>query len=637
MPTQGGVPVTRTTMAGRLLALLLVFVFVAAACSSDSDEGAGSDTTGESAASLCDGFPPTASGDTTTTAASGDTTTTAAPDETTTTTAAAKSSQADDTTTTEASTDTTDTTAADDTSDVPTQAGGDFIDLGTFVGDPPEHIDPALNATLDAYQVINALYDGLTEIDSSDPANPQTVPLVAESVEPNEDATVWTFKIRDGQTFSNGEPILPSSFQLAWERASDPDFAGLYSYLFNFIEGGAEKLDGTADTLSGVEADDDTMTLTVTLSEPYANFDTVAGFQLFMPMPTAVEDLSDQSDWENGLMIGNGPYKLAEPRTDEQIVLEKNDEWAGDINGETWPDRLDTITFVTTADPDTAYNSFEAGEGQDANIPPARTAEAEENWGTTLDVAILGSFFFQLNLCDPTIGGDDNKLFRQAVSQAIDRDSINEAVFDGSRTTSTGITPEGIPGFLPDICDYCSYDPEAAQQAFDDWKAAGNEQSEPLMIQFNTDAGHEPVVQIIVDNLNAIGIDAQADPRDSETYFTDLANGECVFCRTGWYADYPTYDNFMYDLFSTEALGGNNYGFTNPEFDQLVSEAKATIDKDAQAEQFQQAEQILLNDEIGAVPINWYRGDYVYNDDEVALFPQTNLGLVLWEQVALAP
>ena len=215
MPTQGGVPVTRTTMAGRLLALLLVFVFVAAACSSDSDEGAGSDTTGESAASLCDGFPPTASGDTTTTAASGDTTTTAAPDETTTTTAAAKSSQADDTTTTEASTDTTDTTAADDTSDVPTQAGGDFIDLGTFVGDPPEHIDPALNATLDAYQVINALYDGLTEIDSSDPANPQTVPLVAESVEPNEDATVWTFKIRDGQTFSNGEPILPSSFQLA--------------------------------------------------------------------------------------------------------------------------------------------------------------------------------------------------------------------------------------------------------------------------------------------------------------------------------------------------------------------------------------------------------------------------------------
>jgi ABC-type oligopeptide transport system substrate-binding subunit len=61
-----------------------------------------------------------------------------------------------------------------------TQAGGDFVDLGTFVGDPPEHLDPALNSTLDAYQAINAMYDGLTDIDSSDAANPEIVPDVAE-------------------------------------------------------------------------------------------------------------------------------------------------------------------------------------------------------------------------------------------------------------------------------------------------------------------------------------------------------------------------------------------------------------------------------------------------------------------------
>ena len=137
------------------------------------------------------------------------------------------------------------------------QQGGEIVDLGTFVGDPPEHIDPALNTTLDAYQVVNAVYDGLTDIDASDPDNPEIVPLVAESFEPNEDATEWTFTIRDGLTFSDGEEILPSTFQRSWERASNPDFAGDYSYLFNFIEGGAEKLDGTADTLAGVEADDD--------------------------------------------------------------------------------------------------------------------------------------------------------------------------------------------------------------------------------------------------------------------------------------------------------------------------------------------------------------------------------------------
>ncbi|HKH05335.1 MAG TPA: ABC transporter substrate-binding protein, partial [Acidimicrobiales bacterium] len=123
-------------------------------------------------------------------------------------------------------------------------AGGELIDLGTFPADPPEHIDPALNSALDNYQVVNAIYDGLTEIDSSDPENPEIVPQAAESFESNEDATVWTFTIRDGLSFSDGTPVLPSSFVRAWERASDPEFAGDYSYLFSFIEGGQEKLDG---------------------------------------------------------------------------------------------------------------------------------------------------------------------------------------------------------------------------------------------------------------------------------------------------------------------------------------------------------------------------------------------------------
>ena len=127
---------------------------------------------------------------------------------------------------------------------------------------------------------------------------------------------------------------------------------------------------------------------------------------------------------------------------------------------------------------------------------------------------------------------------------AVDRDAINEAVYNGMRTVSTGITPPGIPGFAESLCDYCAYDPDGAQAAYDEWLAAGNE-PETIPIQFNADAGHEPVVAIIVDNLAAIGIEAEADPRITETYFTELADGACVFCRIGWTADYPTYDNFM--------------------------------------------------------------------------------------------
>jgi ABC-type transport system substrate-binding protein len=517
------------------------------------------------------------------------------------------------------------------------QQGGEVVDLGTLVGDPPEHIDPALNTTLDAYQIVNAVYDGLTDIDASDPDNPEIVPMVAETVEPNEDATVWTFTIREGLTFADGEEIVPSTFQRSWERGSNPDFAGDYSYLFNFIEGGAEKLDGTADTLAGVEADDENMTLTVTLAAPYSNFDAVAGFQLFMPVPEAAgTDAATAADWENGEMFGNGPFKLEAPRTDSEIVLVPNTEWDGTKYDEVFdlPEQpyLDRLTFQVSADPDTSYNSFEAGEGDNAKIPPGRFIEATDAYANTVDVPILGGSWFDMNQRDPVIGGEENKELRKAINQAMDRDEINDAVYEGTKTVANGVTPKGIPGWKADLCDDCAYDPEAAQEHFDNWKAEGNELTEPLRVQYNLGAGWENVVAIFIDNLAAIGIDAVEEGIDSETYFTQMADGACQICRAGWFADYPTYDNFMYDLYGTESLGGNNFGFSNPEFDDLVAEAKQTVDADEQASLFQQAETILLDD-IGVVPMIWEVGDYVYNGDRLGGFTQTNFGLIFFEKV----
>jgi ABC-type oligopeptide transport system substrate-binding subunit len=513
--------------------------------------------------------------------------------------------------------------------------GGELVDLGTYIAGPPEHIDPALNSTLAGFQVTNLLWDGLTDIDYSDPTNPEVVGLVAESFEPNEDATEWVFTLRDDVVFSNGEEVLPSSFVRAWERASDPDFAGDYSYLYNFIEGGAEKLDGTAETISGVTADDEARTLTVRMAAPYANFDAVSGFSVFYPMSSEIDDLADQADYENQVMIGNGPYKMAEARSDQEIVLERNEEWAGDFRHDRA--KLDTVRFVVSQDVQSAYSAFEAGEGDTAPLPPGRVQEADDNYGTTLDVPVLGSYFFPIDMTDPSVGGPENLELRKAISMAIDREAINASVYDGSRTTSTGITPAGIPGFEEGLCEFCSYDPEGAQAAFDAWTAAGNSQDGPIKIQVNAGAGHEDVVAIMVDNLAAIGIQAEVEPLDTETYFSQLSDGACVICRTGWYADYPTYDNFMYDLFHSDSIGGNNNGpYSNPEFDALIEEAKATTDPEAAGELYRQAEQILLNTDVGVIPVNFYRGTYVFNDQKLQNFVQTPGGVVLYDEITLS-
>ncbi|MDQ3480411.1 MAG: ABC transporter substrate-binding protein [Actinomycetota bacterium] len=513
-------------------------------------------------------------------------------------------------------------------------SGGEFVDLGTFAAAAPPHIDPALTSELDGAQVSTAVYDGLTDIDFTG-EDPVAEPLVAESVEPNEDASVWSFTLKEGLKFSDGTDVLPSSFVRGWERAADPELAADYGYLFSFIQGGAERLDGSADTIEGVVADDEAMTLEVTLSEPYADFDYIVSFQIFSPMPEAVEELDDQSDWENQVMIGNGPFAMESERSDQEIILVKNPEWTGNIFGDTEV-KLDKLTFKVSQDVDSAYASFEAGEGDNANIPPARVTEAQETYATTLDTPYLGSYHFDIDMEDPVVGGEENKLLRQAISQSIDRDDINEAVYDGSRTTSTGITPEGIPGWEEGACDYCAYDPDAAEEAFDEWKAEGNEITEPIKIQFGTDAGHEDVVAIIADNMNAIGITAEIEPLDSETYFDQMRDGACQICRAGWIADYPTYDNFMFDLFDTSAIGGNNLGpYSNTEFDGLVADAKQELDVDKQGEIYREAEDILLNQDIGVIPINWYRGDYVYNPERVKVFEQAPNGLVLWERVAV--
>jgi oligopeptide transport system substrate-binding protein len=512
--------------------------------------------------------------------------------------------------------------------------GGDFVDLGTIVGDPLEHIDPALNTTLDGSQITGALYDGLTKIDFTNPAKPVLKGLVAESWTSNADATVWTFKIKKGLKFSNGEPVLPSSFQIAWERASDKAFAGDYSYLTNFLKGGKEKLAGTATSIAGIKVDDAAMTLETTLSAPYANWPTVAGFQFFYPMPKAVQSLASQNDWENGLMVGNGAYKLAAPRNDNEIVLVKSDTWGGDENGKKWPDRLDKITFKTSADPDTSYNALEAGEGDDANVPAGRWGDAKRDHQNTIEPA-LGTRYFEINEKDPTIGGPKNVKLREAIMLAINRGEISKAIYDGTNEVATSLIPPGIPGYTKGICKFCKYDPAGAKAALAEWKSAGNSQSGPLKIQLNANSGHEPVVQIIVDDLKAVGINAVADPLPSETYFSKLAEGACVMCRSGWYADYPTADNFTYDLFDTDAIGGNNHGFySNPQFDSLISQAKATTDATKAAQLYHDAEDILLNKDIGVVPYLYYSLDYVYGDN-VAAFPITPLGIIQWHRVAL--
>ena len=517
--------------------------------------------------------------------------------------------------------------------------GGTFTDFA-YLSDSGTNtsFDPGVVQTLAESQITTSLFDGLTDFDFTKKCAPVLKGAVAESFESNADATEFTFKLKKDAVFSNGDPILPSNFKKAWERAGSQELASPYGYLISYVKGGSKLQDGSAKDLPDVKADDETRTLTVPLEAPNADFASIVSHPFFSPADNAdLEKIGNKTGWgTKGLTIGNGPFKL-QSADEKQVVLVPNEKWTGNVYGDKEV-KLDKLVFRQTIDVETAYQAFDAGEGDDAPVPPGQYSAATAAYPkNSVSDPNLGSYYFDFGEDDPQVGGEKNIKLRQAISMAIDRDEINKKVYEGTRTIATGLTPPGTPGYKEGLCDYCKLDVEGAKKLFDEWKADGGTLTRPVRLDFNEGGGHSDVAAIIQANLKKnLGIDTELGAV-AEDYFRDVAKpGGCQFCRSGWYADYPTYGNFMVDLFSKASIGQNNFGrFNNPKFEKTIAEAQAEPDAAKRGELYNEAEDILLNKETGAVPLNWYTGTQVFRD-RAENVDQPPLGIMLWERVAVS-
>jgi ABC-type oligopeptide transport system substrate-binding subunit len=517
-------------------------------------------------------------------------------------------------------------------------SGGTFTDYA-YLSDSGTNtsFDPGAVQTLSESQITTALFDGLTDFDFTEKCAPELKGQVAESWEANDDASVFTFKIKDDQVFSDGTPVLPSNFKAAWERNGSAELASAYGYLVTYIKGGAELQEGTTDELEGVVADDDAMTLEVTLSAPNADFPSIVSHPFFSPANTKdLEKIGNTTGWgDKGLTIGNGPFVL-DTANDQEVVLTPNDKWTGNVYGDTEV-KLDKLVFKQTIDVETAFQAFEAGEGDDAPVPSGKYQDALATYPNNSIVdPNLGSYYFDFGEDDPQLGGPDNVKLRQAISLAIDRDELNTKVYEDTRTISTGLVPPGTPGYKEGLCDFCKLDVEQAKKLYQEWQDEGGKLTKPVKINFNEGGSHGDVAAIIQSNLkDNLGIDAEL-AGVAEDYFKVVAEpGGCNFCRSGWYADYPTYGNFMVDLFGAASIGGNNFGrFDDPKFEKLIAEAQAEPDDAKRGELYNQAESYMLNEQTAAVPLVWYTGSQVFRDN-VQNYDQPPLGIMLWERISV--
>jgi ABC-type oligopeptide transport system substrate-binding subunit len=514
--------------------------------------------------------------------------------------------------------------------------GGELIDYAQLNdAGTNTSFDPSVVQSLDESQITSAVWDGLTDFDYTQKCSPVLKGLLASKWTSNSDATQFTFDIKKDQKFSNGDPVLPSSFKLGWERMGNPKTASPYQYLIEYIKGGADFEAGKVATLDAIKADDQNMTLTVDLSAPNADFPSIVSMQEWSPIDkTDFDKVQYEVGWGKGITIGNGPYMI-QKADDQSVVLVPNPHWSGDVYG-TKKVHLSKITFMISQDVTSAFQAFQSGEGDNATIPPGqyKAVLAQYPDTNTVKSPTLGTYYFDFGFSDPQLGGAANLKLRQAISLAIDRDEVNNKAYEGTRVISSGITPPGIPGFKENLCKYCKTDTAEAKKLYDEWTAAGGKLTKPITIQYNPGGGHDTVVQVIQADLKQVlGIESTPAPI-TEHYFRDIAKpGACVLCRSGWYADYPTYGNFMVDLFSKKSIGLNNFGgFDDPKFEDLIAKAQAEIDPVKRGDLYNEAEQYLLNDQTAAVPLNWYTGDQVYSKSLIN-FDQPPLGQILWQRV----
>ncbi|MGY1822704.1 peptide ABC transporter substrate-binding protein [Geodermatophilus sp. SYSU D00079] len=492
--------------------------------------------------------------------------------------------------------------------------GGSF---SVYIGDPENPLVPGNTNETEGGQVVDSLFTGLVQYDHE--TNEAAFTGVAESIE-SPDQTTWTVTLKDGWTFHDGSPVNAQSFVDAWNyTAYSPNAQGNSYFFANIV--GYDQLqapetggDPAATEMSGLRVVDD-LTFEVTLSSPYAQWPTTVGYTAFFPLPPA---FFDDPEGFGEQPIGNGPFQAEEPFVRGQgITLTRYDDYAGDQ-----PANAASVEYRVYAEQDTAYTDLQGGAVDIMDtLPPDAIASAESEFGDRYieteqgDITSLGFPTYDQRFADPNV--------RKAISMAIDRQAISDAIFNGTRTPATSFISPVVNGHRADACDVCELNVEEANRLLD---AAGFDRNQPVDLWFNAGAGHEAWMEAVGNQLREnLGVEYQLRGDLQQAEFLPLkdAQGMTGPFRDAWIMDYPVAENFLGPLYSSSALppAGSNYTFySNPQFDQLLQQGNAAASDDEAVAAYQAAEDVLIAD-LPSAPL-FYRlnqGAHSENVDNVII------------------
>ncbi|WP_239376470.1 ABC transporter substrate-binding protein [Frankia sp. Cj5] len=487
------------------------------------------------------------------------------------------------------------------------------------IGEPKHGLVPSDTGETQGLLVLSALFVPLLKADKEG----RLQEVAAESVT-TRDNKVWTIRIKDGYTFHNGERVTADSYIEAWHRAAYKPNAQDTSYLFAKIDGfvdvnpGAESAVPVTDRLKGLKKIDD-RTFQVTLAAPYVNFRAMLINLAFAPLPTAAFEGSGFNKAFGEAPIGDGPFRMKGVwQHDRSVEVTRYDAFPGEkpkVNG---------VLFRIYPTLDAQYDDLLADKVDVAPVLPlGKLVEARRVLGERFQLsprAGIGSLGFPS--FDPKYA---DLAVRQAISMAINRESLVETVFDGTRVAAHSFLQPGIPGYRENTCGAaCQFNPAKARELLRQSGFTG-----PVEITYNVDGGSRDWVDAVCGQLKEnLGVDcvekAEAKYSDLLTKLKARTLGLGVF-RSAWTYDYPAPESILSPLYTCSSPS-NFYGYCNRDVDSLISAGDLAGSPDTAVTFYQQAEDIIAKD-LPTVPLWYLRHVYGYTD-KVRNIEVNDLGMV---------
>ena len=480
------------------------------------------------------------------------------------------------------------------------QGGGVGNSIAVNVANPIKDLNSASTTDSASSSILDNVTEGLYRLDP----NNKPVPAQAEGVQISDDGLNYTFTLRNGIKWSNGDPVTSHDFEYAWLTALDPDTANIYAYIISTFVKGADEFNtgkGSAEDVAIETPDDKTLKVTLLAPAPYW-LGLMAFFTYYPQNQKFVERQGNNYAQTPDALLYNGPYTMTEFNPTEGATLEKNENYWDKGNVDIQKVEIDIVKDTATG-----VNLYESGELDNQELSSEYVTEYRDTpdfWSHTLFV----TWWTVPNQKVPIL---QNVNIRRALQIGFDRKALVDKLLNNGSEAATGYVPDGIAGpgdqtfreaqgpVLPE------YDPEKAKELWQKGVEEVGENPTISYLSYDTSVSRD-ISTFLQSEYEKIGAKIEVNVQPYNRALELQETGDFQLSQFGWIGDYDDPMTFL-DLWLSDA-SFNTQNYKNPRYDELITAAQESTDLKKRMEMLLEAERILVEDDAALAP-QYFEGE----------------------------